>query len=390
MPDGENPEEQPKDDLHSVLAAAVADSEKPETEKPVAQSGGDTVEAAEPEAVAGSEAAEPVAGAKPADETADSEKPAEDGKAKALEAPAHWAPKDKEAFAKAPRELQEWALGREKAITADYTKKTTEIAAFKRDWEPIDKMFAPYRDYMKQYGFTNEGLIGSWMKAEITLKNGGEPAYQLLRDVVKGYKLDPAQVATALGVQPAGKEQPAQNAEQPQADQLSPAIKAMLEPLLQEVGGIKTWVTNTEQQRQNERELQVMKSIEDFSQAKDDKGNLLHPHFAEVEADMARMAGAARTSKEPVPPLDKLYETAVWANTSTRQKLLDAQSAASEAQRKASEEKKAKEARAKAVAARNASKPVTGAPGSGQPPVGKAGALSIRESLMAAADEIDS
>jgi hypothetical protein len=83
---------------------------------------------------------------------------------------------------------------------------------------------------------------------------------------------------------------------------------------------------------------------------------------------------------QAVPPLQELYERAVRANPSTyqAQRIADQQSA---------ERKRQFEARAKAAAARKASSSVTGAPGSGQPPIGRAPGRSLREELEAATDE---
>jgi hypothetical protein len=60
-------------------------------------------------------------------------------------------------------------------------------------------------------------------------------------------------------------------------------------------------------------------------------------------------------------PLDQLYETAVYANPATREKVLTAQ-------RQQEEAKRVEEAKAKAASARKAGSSVTGAPGSGQAP----------------------
>jgi hypothetical protein len=82
-------------------------------------------------------------------------------------------------------------------------------------------------------------------------------------------------------------------------------------------------------------------------------------------------------ARKPVPPLKELYETAVWANPSTREATLAARERAQQA-------KAADEARAKAAQARKAGSSVTGAPGSGQAPTGRSRTdLSLREQLEA-------
>jgi hypothetical protein len=144
------------------------------------------------------------------------------------------------------------------------------------------------------------------------------------------------------------------------------------------------------QQQRRESEMtahQVMSTIGQFRDATDPAGKPLHPHFAEVEDDMAALAHAARARGGDVPSLDQLYDQAVWANTSTRQKLQAEMSAAAEAQRSQAEVRRREEARAKAESARRASASVTGAPGTGQAASRRQASSSVREALEAAMEE---
>jgi hypothetical protein len=141
--------------------------------------------------------------------------------------------------------------------------------------------------------------------------------------------------------------------------------------------------------QQREAENRVMSTIEAFKGAKDPSGNLLHPHYDELEADMVDLWKVAQAAGQQ-PTLEDVYDKAVWANTSTRQKLLDAQTAAQEAQRAAAEKKQRDEARAKAERARKASSSVTGAPGSSQARMQPGpGERSLRDQLNAAFEDVD-
>ena len=96
---------------------------------------------------------------------------------------------------------------------------------------------------------------------------------------------------------------------------------------------------------------------------------------------MSHLALAAKQAGQPLPPLKELYESAVWANPSTREKLRTADTQQAEQKRK-------DEARAKAAAAKKASSSVTGAPGPGQATnQGRQSDKSLREQLEEAADE---
>jgi hypothetical protein len=131
-----------------------------------------------------------------------------------------------------------------------------------------------------------------------------------------------------------------------------------------------------------------MSTIDQFRGATDTSGALLHPHYAEVEEHMTRLAIAARTSGKPVPSLNDLYDEAVWANPSTRAQLLEAQRAADQAQHKAAEEEARREARAKAEKARRAGSSVTGSPGQTAAPAHKGGD-TLRSALLAAVEDAE-
>ena len=178
----------------------------------------------------------------------------------------------------------------------------------------------------------------------------------------------------------------------PAADGQPPAaehVQAQLPPeLLDRLNRVEQFTANEDLRRAQEAqarirdlESRVMTEIETFKSASDKDGNPLHPHFEDVEADMTALANAHLAMKQPVPPLDKLYESAVWANPSTREKVRTAET-------QAAEKKRTDEARAKTAAAKKASASVTGAPGAGQAPSGRRGSeLSLREQLLEAADD---
>jgi hypothetical protein len=133
----------------------------------------------------------------------------------------------------------------------------------------------------------------------------------------------------------------------------------------------------------------VMSTIDQFREAKSPAGALLHPHFADVEDDMTRLAQAAMVRGEEVPSLDELYDKAVWAYPSTRTRLIEERTAADMAQHAATEQKRAAEARAKAERARRAGSSVTGSPGHGQSAAmsGRKANGSIMDDLRSAYEE---
>jgi hypothetical protein len=380
------------DDIRSALMAAIDGAEtapeapetptpETETDKPTRARGPDGKFAAKEESQTET----------PTPETPKEEAKAPEGKATTTEPPANWSEADKAKFKTLPADGQEFLLRRHTAMEADYTKKTTEIAAFRKEYEPVAQIFAPHLDALRQSGFTPASLVKAWADVETSLMGGR--GVDVVKDIVRQYKIDPQQVARALGLSVAA---PAAGTVQPPAPdapvtpQLPPEIAAKLQ-------GYDQFIAQQQQERaqqaaaqQREAEHRVMSAIDQFSSAKDDAGGLKHPHFAEVEADMTRLMVAARTSGETVSTdrLADFYDQAVWANPSTRAKALEATRAAEQAQHAAAEAERAKEARAKAERARRAGSSVTGSPGTGQSPTqAPKGADSIRAALLAAAEE---
>lgn len=294
---------------------------------------------------------------------------------KPLEPNAKWSKEDKDHFVKIDRKSQQFLLDREKAMEADYTRKTQEISALRRDYEPVDKLFSPYRDQMRQSGQTPHSLIEGWVNVEQALMGG--KGIDVIKGIIQGYKIDPQALMAALnGQAPAPQEgqQP-----QPQPAQLPPEVLQKLSMVDQ----FKSRFDAEDKARADAEIAKVSNEIEDFKSAKDSQGNALHPHFDELEQDMAVLAQVVRAQGK-TPTLQDLYEKAVYANPSTRAKVLSAE--------KQSEEKRAKdEARAKAEKARKASSSVTGSPASGasQPLTnGRDSSMSLRDQISQSYSEV--
>lgn len=109
---------------------------------------------------------------------------------------------------------------------------------------------------------------------------------------------------------------------------------------------------------QSQEDARFMNEITAFRDAKDAEGNVLHPYFEDVRADMANLGRAG------VGTLEEAYERAIWGNPSIREKLLQAQA-------KAELDKKVKQA--------NEVKQASFEPTSKSTPKGKE--LTLREEL---------
>lgn len=304
------------------------------------------------------------------------------------EPPANWAASDKAMFKLQSPEAQDFLLRRHKAMEADYTKKLGEITGLKKEFGPIEEMFRPHLDTLKSKGLTPASTIRAWANVETALVQG--KGVDVIAGIVKGYNIDKAQLARALGFTstPMGQTftevkteagqtiDPNSQTRQPISISDIPelaALKAQIDKLTSD----QTSAARTAQQAAADK---VDQEIQTFKSASEN-GELLHPYFDEVEPAMIALAQSYAASKQQIPALKELYEQAVWANPSTRTAILATQ--------KAAEEKRlADEARAKAASARKAASSVTGAPGSGQTTKPIRGELSLREQLEeAAADQ---
>jgi hypothetical protein len=382
----------PEDDLHALLNKAFTEHEEPaepveKPEKPAAKPrapDGKFAKSDDDKAV--DDPPEPLEKpeTKPVDDKP--EKPA------TAEPPNLWKAEDKETFKALPPEAQQFLLRRHGEMEADYTRKTQQHAAFVRDYDPVRQVLSPYEAQIKQAGFTPATLVKAWSDVEKGLMEGR--GVDIVRDLVTNYRLDKAQLARVLGLTGAAgsggagtEAPPAPQAQQPIV--LPPELARELETLRNGHQQVTQFLTSQQQAQQREAENRVNNTIEAFRGAKDPSGALLHPHWDELETDMVDLWKIAAAAGQQ-PTLEDVYDKAVWANTSTRQKLLDAQTAASEAQRATAEKQRQTEARAKAERARKASSSVTGAPGSGQARVTQAQAEggSLRDQLNSAFDDL--
>ena len=347
------------DDIRSQLASAMAAQEPEEIEAVADKPAEEKPEVVEEAKEAAEDKTEEAKAEESKAEEPEDEKAEDKSEPDKVEAPSNWSKRDKEMLARIDdKDVAKWLLERDKAWQADYTRKTQATAQLKKDYEPVDQLFQPHRELMKQRGLTPSGLVEAWMNVEKKLASGEESAIEVVRGLVGGYKIPVDKLAAALGISQAKAEE-IQTGEQP----AQPAPKTVVPPELQQrLDEIERWKRDQDQQKLTlaqrqaiEAENRAQASIEAFKEETDGRGNLLHPHFDEVEADMLAIVQGLKASGKQVPPLKDLYERAVYANPETRGKVLTALQ-----QQEAA--KRAQAAKDKAANARRAGSSVTGSP----------------------------
>ena len=267
-----------------------------------------------------------------------------------LSAPEHWPEETRTQFEAAPREWQEWALKRDSEVDNMIREKTEGISDFRKTYDPVEKIFEPYRNQLIMAGLTPADVISRWAAAEQMLQN--EPA-KAIQYLMQQYNIS----ADALSGEEVSED---------------PDIAS----IRQEINALRTDITTRQQTDQQASQQAISNQIQQFVEEKDEAGNPKHPYFEDVTADIVGLA-KAEWSQGRKPDLNNLYERAVWANPDTRAKLQDAQQKAAS---KASE----KEAQRKAKEAKAAAASVSGAP-SGTHIVDED--LSVEDSIRRAWDQ---
>lgn len=206
-----------------------------------------------------------------------------------VEPPARWSEADKAKFAALPREAQEIVAERNKAMEADYTRKTQEVAEFRRHAEPLVQAVQPYQQYLsaisKQTGMQPAALISGILAAEHSLRTGTvEQKVQALAQIAGDYGVDLAALARGEVAAP------------------DPTIIQ----LRQQNSQLTNRFESLEQQLLRDQQQKLSLEIDAFANAKDEAGKPKYPHFSRVRGQMAQMFGT-----DGVQTLQDAYDRAV-------------------------------------------------------------------------------
>lgn len=230
-------------------------------------------------------------------------------------APKAWAKETHELWGKLSPEAQAQIEHREKQMLDGLT----QYGEHAKYGQSIQKALQPYEPMMRAHGLDAPATVTKLFDAHLQLSTGTpEQRTAYLVKVAKNYGLDLSKAAAhATG-----------NTDEPAAVR---ELRERTDRLEQE--------RNTElTQRQQEQRSRVANEVTTFAEAKDDKGNLKHPHFDECHAEIVALINAGH-------PLDKAYEKAVFANPVTRAKEMARLQTESEAALRAKAKQEAERAR---------------------------------------------
>ena len=239
-----------------------------------------------------------------ADEVDEDEAEEETAEAPELEpmaAPNHW-PKDFAAkFEALEAPAQHMFMERYKDLEGDYTRKTQEIAKYKKRNEAFDEIMAPFKGDFERAGMDEVGAVRQLLAAHDYLRKDPQNAIAWLANQ---YGVDMA----AIGNDPAAEDEFAD----PQVKQLQ-----------QQVAQLTGFIQNQQTQQQSQVQQSTQSLIDQFAAETDANGNPKHPHFDRVRGVMGSLI-----SSENAKDLATAYEMAVYADPELRQEQVKAMAAA--------------------------------------------------------------
>ena len=265
----------------------------------------------------------------PSDDTPVAAVDGQDSQEPPLEAPKNWSEDVRSKFKDLPRDAQEYMLKRDKEMTADYTRKTQEVAEQRKSFESLDKVIAPMRQQIAASGVGEAEYISRLLNADYALRNNPKMA---IRQLAQGYGIDLSSIEDG-----GSYEEP--DSQIAQLQQQNQAILAELNQFKQQN------LTSARQQTENQ--------INNFAQSKDDKGNLKYPHFNKLRIKMGNLIDAGEAQG-----LEDAYAKAVRLDDELYKQSLDAQRKSAKAEEDA--RRKAAVEKAKKVRPRTATAPPTG------------------------------
>jgi len=248
-----------------------------------------------------------------------------------LEAPQHWSARDKERFKNMNREAQDYVLERDKSMTADYTRKTQEVAQIRQAMEPLGQVLAPVRNALRQSGISEAEYVARLMRADQMLQQNPHGAIQ--------------ELARNAGINLEALEQTVEQESQPDS---------RVNALQQQVQQLQGYLENNEERAAQERHAGLHNQIEVFANETDKNGNLKHPHFNDLRVTMGQLMQSGTSDN-----LGDAYHKALRLDDTLYQQSLEAE----RTKVKSAEDNRRKEAVAKAkkVPSRRSSNPPAGA-----------------------------
>jgi hypothetical protein len=190
---------------------------------------------------------------------------AEPAPAQPVAPPARWPEADKAQFASWPADVQNAVLERQRAMEADYTRKTQALAEVRKSHEPLLAAVTRWSPYLRELSLTPDEAFGQMLGVERTLRHGTpQQKLAMLAELAERYAIP---IKLAAGPAMAG---PAAPPLPPAAEPFRPAARI-------------------EEKDETRARQWAQAELAAFAEAKDEWGRFRHPHFERVKGAMIRL-----------------------------------------------------------------------------------------------------
>jgi transcription termination factor NusB len=275
--------------------------------------------------------------------------------------PSNWPQQEQVFFRSLPPQLQHAYMDRARAMVADYTNKTQQLAQVRRHYQEVDQVIAP-RIKSWQLSGMSTGQALTQLLALSDLASEKPVEFIKYFSQVRGIDLN-SLVGQPQGAAPEGQ------------GYVDPQVAALQRELAKVQSTVSQTVTQQRQREEMARRAQVEAQqrnaeavINQYASQVDQTGKPVYPYFNQLEGMIATLIQSGQARNIP-----DAYQIAVWAHPQTRQKML----ARSKSEENAKARRQAEKARKSAVS-------VSGAHGSGNGRL-KTDDLSINALMRAAA-----
>jgi hypothetical protein len=238
------------------------------------------------------------------EEDEEDEEDEEEDELGAIDLPTNWPAEVREHFAQLPPPLQHWLFDSNRRMTADYTRKTQEVAQVRQAYQELDRVIAPHAQTWALQGMSPATAIQQLVALSDFATSNPTGFIQYF--------------ANQRGVDLSKLGQPEST------DYVDPQVAAVR----QQVAQVQAYLNQTVQQQAQQQQaaqaanyqrafVNTNAAIDNFASQTGPDGKPAYPFFGMLEEDMAVLieGGRAKTVHEA-------YELAKWANPITRSKLL--------------------------------------------------------------------
>lgn len=218
-----------------------------------------------------------------------------------FKAPTNWSKEDKEQFNHLPDsieledgkviEIREILTKYDKARNADYTRKTQEVAIAKKEISGLVDLVKPYEAQLKQQNITPDKWISELIQTATSFQQN---PVGVLKQLMDSYNITPEQLGITANAQDADPDDDYKTDSEIKLEKRITDLEGQIEKSNKNVDNISN------QRIQDTEQTRVNNMIAEFSDAKNDDGNLKHPHWdnPDVISDLKVLTQSGNTLAE--------------------------------------------------------------------------------------------